>query len=91
MHLDFCVTSFSGLRCCPAASRPDCKLTSSGPSSSLLSPAIARWSEAAAERTVRAVLARFCPQFTCPPHVIDIPSLRGPLINDTLIPLACVC
>ena len=58
MHLDFCVTSFSWLRCCAAASRPDCKLTSSGPSSSLLSPAIARWSEAAAERTVRAVLAR---------------------------------
>ena len=47
MHLDFCVTSFSWLRCCAAASRPDCKLTSSGPSSSLLSPAIARWSEAA--------------------------------------------
>ena len=39
-HLDFCVTSFSWLRCCAAASRPDCKLTSSGPSSSLLSPAM---------------------------------------------------
>ena len=41
-HLEFCVTSFSWLRCCAAASRPVCKLTSSGPSSSLLSPAILR-------------------------------------------------
>ena len=71
MHLDFCVTSFSWLRCCAAASRPDCKLTSSGPSSSLLSPAIARWSEAAAERTVRAVLARlsaFYLRLVCEAH-----------------------
>ena len=39
-HLEFCVTCFSWLRCCAAASRPVCKLTSSGPSSSLLSPAM---------------------------------------------------
>ena len=69
MHLDFCVTSFSWLRCCAAASRPDCKLTSSGPSSSLLSPAIARWSEAA--RRGRSALS----WRACCPRLISVSDL----------------